>query len=79
MGGEGYRRALYRGGALELWQTGGICTPCRALRYRRQGEPRRTRNSAHIALVTSKPCLACGRNLAQAHHFKIAQLTALGP
>lgn len=41
-------------------------------------EPRRIRNSGHLAFVASKPCLICGRNRAQAHHLKFAQPTALG-
>ncbi len=41
-------------------------------------EPRRIRNSGHLALVASKPCLICGRNRAHAHHLKFAQPTALG-
>jgi DNA recombination protein Rad52 len=41
-------------------------------------EPRRIRNSGHLAFVASKPCLICGRNRAHAHHLKFAQPTALG-
>jgi DNA recombination protein Rad52 len=41
-------------------------------------EPRRLRNSAHLAFVASRPCLICGRNRAHAHHLKFAQPTALG-
>lgn len=41
-------------------------------------EPRRIRNSGHLAFVASRPCLICGRNRAHAHHLKFAQPTALG-
>ena len=41
-------------------------------------EPRRIRNSGHLAYVASKPCLICGQNRAHAHHLKFAQPTALG-
>lgn len=41
-------------------------------------EPKRIRNSGHLAFVASKPCLICGRNRAHAHHLKFAQPTALG-
>lgn len=41
-------------------------------------EPRRLRNSGHLAFVASRPCLICGRNRAHAHHLKFAQPTALG-
>lgn len=41
-------------------------------------EPRRVRNSGHLAFVANKPCLICGRNRAHAHHLKFAQPTALG-
>lgn len=40
-------------------------------------EPRRNRNSGHLAYVASRPCLICGRNRAHAHHLKFAQPTAL--
>ena len=41
-------------------------------------EPKRIRNSGHLAFVASRPCLICGRNRAHAHHLKFAQPTALG-
>ena len=41
-------------------------------------EPRRIRNSGHLAFVASRPCLICGRNRAHAHHLKFAQPAALG-
>lgn len=41
-------------------------------------EPRRLRNSGHLAFVATKPCLICGRNRSHAHHLKFAQPTALG-
>ena len=41
-------------------------------------EPKRIRNSGHLAFVASKPCLICGRNRTHAHHLKFAQPTALG-
>ena len=41
-------------------------------------EPRRLRNSVHLAFVASRPCLICDRNRAHAHHLKFAQPTALG-
>lgn len=41
-------------------------------------EPKRIRNSGHLAFVASRPCLICGKNRAHAHHLKFAQPTALG-
>lgn len=41
-------------------------------------EPKRIRNSGHLAFVAARPCLICGKNRAHAHHLKFAQPTALG-
>lgn len=41
-------------------------------------EPKRIRNSGHLAFVAARPCLICGKNRVHAHHLKFAQPTALG-
>jgi len=41
-------------------------------------EPRRTRDKAHIKFVCQQPCLVCGRQPADAHHLRLAQVPALG-
>lgn len=42
------------------------------------GEPRRHRDKAHLAYVSSLSCLICGRRPAEAHHLRFAQSRALG-
>ena len=41
------------------------------------GEPKRIRDKAHLRFVGSQPCLICGRQPADAHHLRFAQLRAL--
>jgi hypothetical protein len=41
-------------------------------------EPRRIRDKAHVRFVAKQPCLICGRQPADAHHLRFAQLQALG-
>ena len=41
-------------------------------------EPRRVRDRDHVKSVAKQPCLICGRQPADAHHLRFAQLRALG-
>jgi hypothetical protein len=41
-------------------------------------EPRRFRDKAHLKFVASQPCLICGRNPADAHHLRFAQVRGMG-
>ena len=41
-------------------------------------EPRRIRDKEHVRFVAKQPCLICGRQPADAHHLRFAQLQALG-
>ena len=41
-------------------------------------EPRRIRDKDHVRFVAKQPCLICGRQPADAHHLRFAQLQALG-
>jgi hypothetical protein len=41
-------------------------------------EPRRLRDKEHVRFVTTRPCLICGRQPADAHHLRFAQLRAHG-
>jgi hypothetical protein len=42
------------------------------------GEPRRSRDRAHIRFVSAQPCLICARRPSDAHHLRFAQPRALG-
>jgi len=41
-------------------------------------EPRRVRDRDHVRVVAKRPCLICGRQPADAHHLRFAQIRALG-
>jgi hypothetical protein len=41
-------------------------------------EPRRIRDKQHVRFVAKQPCLICGRQPADAHHLRFAQIQALG-
>ena len=41
-------------------------------------EPRRIRDKDHVRFVAKQSCLICGRQPADAHHLRFAQLQALG-
>jgi DNA recombination protein Rad52 len=41
-------------------------------------EPKRLRDKAHLKFVASQPCLVCGRQPSDPHHFRFAQPRALG-
>ena len=41
-------------------------------------EPRRFRDKTHCKFVSTRPCLICGRQPADAHHLRFAQHPALG-
>jgi hypothetical protein len=40
-------------------------------------EPRRLRDKEHVRFVAREPCLICGRQPADAHHLRFAQLRAI--
>jgi hypothetical protein len=42
------------------------------------GEPKRLRDRHHLRFVASQPCLVCGRQPADAHHLRFAQIRGLG-
>jgi hypothetical protein len=43
-----------------------------------QGKEMRRRNKAHLAFVSSQPCVVCQRSPCDAHHLKFAQPRSLG-
>jgi hypothetical protein len=42
------------------------------------GEPKRLRDRNHLRFVAAQPCLVCGRQPADAHHLRFAQIRGLG-
>ena len=41
-------------------------------------EPKRLRDKAHLRFVALQPCLVCGRQPSDPHHFRFAQPRAIG-